>query len=190
MINDFNKILDIFIEDLIPLTNSSINKGNKVFGGFIVKKSDLSLVSIGTNEETKNPLLHGEISTIFNFFDKNITNMKDYYFISSHEPCSLCLSAITWAGFDNFYYLFSYESTKGDFKIPHDLKILSEIFKIKDGKYNFKNNYWQSFSIISEINRLGLHESLSGKILKITEKYNKMSKNYQENKENNKIPLN
>ena len=36
---------------------------------------------------------------------------KIVYFLSSHEPCSLCLSAITFSGFDNFYYLFPYEST-------------------------------------------------------------------------------
>ena len=30
MISKFNKILDIFIDDLIPLTKISINKGNKL----------------------------------------------------------------------------------------------------------------------------------------------------------------
>ena len=128
MLTNFNKILDIFINDLIPLTNISINKGNKIFGAFIVKKLDLSLISIGTNEENKNPLFHGEISTLFNFYEKNFNNTKDYYFISSHQPCSLCLSAITWSGFDNFYYFFPYHETNENFNIPHDLKILEEVF--------------------------------------------------------------
>ena len=100
----FNRILDIFINDLIPQTRLAVKKGNKVFGAFIIKKSDLSLLITGTNNEIANPLYHGEISALFNFFESKKLNPNEYYFISSHEPCSLCLSAITWSGFDNFYY--------------------------------------------------------------------------------------
>ena len=49
MIDKFEKILDIFLNELIPLTKLSISKGNKIFGAFIVKKSDLSVVCLGTN---------------------------------------------------------------------------------------------------------------------------------------------
>ena len=56
-------------------------------------------------------------------------------FLSTHEPCSLCLSAITWAGFDNFHYLFGYVDTRDAFNIPHDLRILSEVFRIENGDY-------------------------------------------------------
>ena len=190
MIVNFSKILDIFIEDLIPLTKISINKGNKIFGAIIVKKSDLSVVCLGTNQETKNPLYHGEISAIFNLYETQYNNTKDYYFISSHQPCSLCLSAITWSGFDNFYYFFPYEDTKDNFNIPHDLKILVEVFKIKQGNYQKNNQYWQSFSIIDEIKKLDHTKELFEKISKIKEEYQKMSEIYQESKINNNIPLN
>ena len=46
---------------------------------------------------------------------------------SSHDISAPPLpfgAAITWSGFDNFYYLFSYTDTKDAFNIPHDLKIL------------------------------------------------------------------
>ena len=44
-------------------------------------------------------------------------------------------SAITFSGFDNFYYLFPYTATNDEFNIPHDLNILKEVFNISDGNY-------------------------------------------------------
>ena len=189
---DYNKILDIFIDNLIPETTIAVEKGNKIFGAFIIKKSDLSLLVTGINNEIINPLYHGEISAIFNFFKSRDLKPKDYYFISSHEPCSLCLSAITWSGFTNFYYFFPYLDTKNKFSIPHDLNIMNEVFKIKKGKYNSNNLYWKSFSIIKEINKISKknNEILNIKINQIYEKYEKLSNLYQKNKNKNDILLN
>ena len=188
---NYNSILDIIIDTLIPETKIAVHKGNKVFGAFIVKKSDLSLVSIGTNNEITNPLYHGEISALFNFFKSKNLNAKDYYFISSHEPCSLCLSAITWSGFDNFYYFFSHNDTKSTFHIPHDLNILQEVFNIKGGEYNKVNSYWKSFSIIDQImeNKDLNKHILIEKIDKIKIFYADLSAQYQDVKISNNIPL-
>ena len=113
MIINYDLILDVFINSLMPLTKKSVENGNKIFGAAIIKKSDYSVEIIGTNNENTNPIFHGEISTINNFFNKkDIEKPNKYLFISSHEPCSLCLSAITWSGFDNFFYFFPYEDTK------------------------------------------------------------------------------
>ena len=65
-----------------------------------------------------------------------------------------------------------------------------EVFKIKDGKYNINNDYWESYSILSEIKRLGIEDSLSDKIYRIKDEYQKMSEIYQKSKIDNKIPLN
>jgi len=187
----YNTILDIFLNNLIPDTKISVSKGNKIFGSFVIKKNNLNLIVTGTNNEMENPLFHGEISTIINFFKLTNLNPKEYLFISSHEPCSLCLSAITWSGFDNFYYFYPYEETKFTFNIPHDLKILKEVFKIDNGEYTKKNNYWQSHSIIKNIKDLQNteNEKLFPKIKEIKKLYEDLSKNYQSVKISNNIPL-
>ena len=186
-----NKVLDIFINDLIPETTMAVEKGNKIFGAFIIKKSDLSLLVTGTNNEITNPLYHGEISAIFNFFKSRDLKPEDYYFISSHEPCSLCLSAITWSGFDNFHYFFPYEDTESTFKIPHDLNILKEVFHINEGNYSKNNEYWKSFSIINQIkeNEDRINHNLFEKIDKIKQLYVELSIKYQNVKISNNIPL-
>ena len=188
---NYNLLLDIFIDTLIPETEIAVQKGNKIFGAFIIKKSDLSIIITGTNNEITNPLYHGEISTLFNFFKIKNLNPKDYYFITSHEPCSLCLSAITWSGFDNFYYFFEYNDTKSSFHIPHDLNILQEVFNIQGGEYNKVNGYWKSFSIIDQIkkNEDSNRHNLIKKIDKIKQLYADLSTQYQNAKISNNIPL-
>ena len=187
----YNKILDIFLNNLIPETKISVSKGNKIFGAFVLDKTDLNLVVTGLNNEIENPIYHGEISTIINFFKLRNLNPKDYLFISSHEPCSLCLSAITWSGFDNFYYLFHYEDTESTFNIPHDLKILKEVFKIDKGQYSKNNTFWQSYSILEEIKELQNSETdkLLAKIKEINKLYEDISNKYQLAKNSNHIPL-
>ena len=38
-----NSILDIIISQIIPLKHLNVKKGNKIFGGAILNKKDLSL---------------------------------------------------------------------------------------------------------------------------------------------------
>ena len=189
-----DRFLDVFKNDILPLTFEGVDLGNKIFGAAIIKKDDYSLVVAGSNNETENPLWHGEINTLKKFYeiDKKIrTSEKNCIFLSSHEPCSLCLSALTFSGFDNFFYLFPYESTSDEFSIPHDLNILKEVFNISNGNYNKKNSYWKSYSINNLIDDLS-----DGKKKKLTESFNNIKKTYidlsnkyQLSKEKNSIPL-
>ena len=189
------KILNIFLNDVLPLTEKGIAKGSKIFGAAIIKKDDLSLVIAETNNEIENPLWHGEIHTLNKFYELDANTRPketDCMFLSSHEPCSMCLSAITFSGFDNFYYLFSYTETNNEFNIPHDLNILKEVFKINDGEYNKENSYWKSQNINLLIENLPLSkkEKILSQLNEIKKKYQTLSNQYQKNKDTNSIPLN
>ena len=194
MSNFYNILISKILNEIIPASKISILKGNKIFGAALLKKNDLSTVLIGTNNEKVNPLYHGEISTIFQYFNLNLNKQikpSECIFLSTHEPCSLCLSAITWSGFDNFYYFFPYNDTKDKFNIPHDLNILKEIFNIKNGSYNKDNIYWKSFSSIEGIKKINnaKKSDLLEKINKISKIYEVFSNIYQNNKKINNIHL-
>ena len=104
----------------------------------------------------------------------------------------MCLSGITFSGFDNFYYVFPYTETNDQFKIPHDLNILKEVFKINDGEYNKENSYWKSQNINLLIEKLPnpKKEKILSQLSEIKKKYQKLSNQDQENKDGNSIPLN
>ncbi len=189
-----NKFSEIFKNNILPLTIKGVDAGNKIFGAAIINKNDCSLVVAETNNETENPIWHGEIHTLKKFYelDKNIRpDEKNCIFLSSHEPCSLCLSAITFSGFNNFYYLFPYQSTSDEFNIPHDLNILKEVFNISEGKYIKENSYWKSYNInmlldeLKDTNKKKLIDSFN----EIKKQYFDLSNKYQSSKEKNFIPL-
>ena len=188
------KSLEIFTKEILPITEKGVSKGNKIFGAAILKKKDLSLVVAGSNNETENPIWHGETHTLKKFYriNKNSRpNEKDCIFLCSHEPCSLCLSAITFSGFDNFYYLFPYEMTSDEFSIPHDLKILKEVFKVNNGEYNKENSYWKSHNIHMLIEKLSSlkKEKFMNQLEEIKKSYIILSNKYQDSKNENFIPL-
>ena len=188
------KCLDIVAKEILPITEKGVSEGNKIFGAAILKKNDLSLVVAGSNNETENPIWHGEIYALKKFYEINKDSRpseKDCIFLCSHEPCSLCLSAITFSGFDNFYYLFPYKITDNEFSIPHDLKILKEVFKVNNGEYNKENSYWKSHSIHMLIEKLSTlkKEKFMNQLEKIKKSYIILSNRYQASKNENFIPL-
>ena len=189
-----NRFVRAFKDEILPLTFEGVNLGNKIFGAAIINKNDYSLVVAGTNNETKNPLWHGEVHTLKKFYEldkKKRPDEKNCIFLSSHEPCSLCLSAITFAGFDNFYYLFPYESTSEEFKIPHDLNILKEVFNVTDGKYIKENSYWKSYAINNLIEQIKTNnkKKLMDAFDQIKKIYVDLSNKYQSSKGESSIPL-
>ncbi len=190
-----DRLLDVIEHDIVPKTAEGVTHGNKLFGAAILRKDDRSLVLAETNNETENPLWHGEIHCLKRFYEMpkaDRPQTRDCIFIATHEPCSLCLSAITWTGFDNFYYLFSHEDSRDSFAIPHDLKILKEVFTLDPGGYNAENAYWKSFGIRRLVRDLPQPERarLEARIDAISKRYDELSGVYQDSKADNDIPLN
>lgn len=189
------RLLDVMEHDIVPKTAAGVAAGNKLFGAAILRKDDLSVVIAETNNEMENPLWHGEVHALKRFYElpkEARPATKDCIFLATHEPCSLCLSAITWTGFDNFYYFFSHEDSRDAFAIPHDLKILKEVFTLDPGGYNKENAFWTGRSLrrmiaaLPEPDRTGL----SARADALAKTYDTLSATYQAQKQDNDIPLN
>ena len=189
------RLLSVIENDILPLTQEGVAAGNKLFGAALLYKSDSSLLLAETNDEMQSPLLHGEMHALKRYHEMDANTRpapSELLFLSTHEPCSLCLSAITWAGFDNFFYLFSHEDSRDAFEIPHDLKILKEVFNVDPGGYNRKNAFWDSYGLqdlveaLPDTERASLQRSIAG----IDEAYKNLSSTYQLGKNENSIPLN
>lgn len=184
------RLLDVIENEIVPLTERGVAAGNKVFGAALLRKSDLSLVIAGTNDETDNPLWHGEINTLRQFYERpERPSTRELIFLTTHEPCTLCMSAITWAGFDNFYYFYSHEDSRDAFAIPHDLVILKELFGLEPGGYRRRNAFWTAYAIDDLIAAVDQPE-LSAQRDRIRRQYDAMSDQYQKSKGDNNIPLN
>lgn len=187
------RLLDVIENDIVPLTRTGVAAGNKVFGAAILRKSDLSLVIAETNNELENPLWHGEVHALKRFYERaEKPDTKDLIFLSTHEPCTMCMSAITWAGFDNLYYFFSHQDSRDSFAIPHDLKILKEVFDLEPGGYRKNNAFWHSAAIADLIAAEDepAKTALKARAERIRNAYADLSETYQSSKDSNSIPLN
>jgi tRNA(Arg) A34 adenosine deaminase TadA len=189
--------------DIIPLTRAGVSSGSKLFGAAILSSTDLSPYTVATNNERASPLLHGEINCIQQFYGVTHPNpatrpnpRDDCVFFATHEPCSLCLSGITWSGFRELYFLFTYEDSRDLFAIPYDIDILEEVFRVRaEGEsdealgqrklYNKTNKFFRARSLtdlVEEIEDASEREHWSAEIDRVKKLYDGLSEVYQEGK--------
>ncbi|KAJ6439746.1 cytidine/deoxycytidylate deaminase family protein [Purpureocillium lavendulum] len=198
-----SKLLSVVETSIVPLTREGVSSGSKVFGAAILSRSgDLKPLTVATNNERVSPLLHGEINCIQQFFTVDFPDpaarpdpRRDCIFFATHEPCSLCLSGITWSGFSEFYYLFTYEDSRDLFAIPYDIEILEEVFRVKGAEtdeqvkqrelYNRSNKFFKGRSLADLVALLddeAERAKWTAEIQRVKALYNSLSETYQEGK--------
>ncbi|CAG7556325.1 unnamed protein product [Fusarium equiseti] len=196
-------LLKTLEQDIVPLTKEGVSSGSKVFGAAILSSATLTPHTVSTNNERASPLLHGEINCIQQFYTQTYPDPKnrpdpreECVFFATHEPCSLCLSGITWSGFKELYYLFTYEDSRDTFGIPYDIEILEEVFRVKtDGEsdealrkrplYNKSNKFFNAKSIgdlVSEIKDEEEKKYWEKEVERVKSLYNALGDEYQKNK--------
>ncbi|MEM9049010.1 MAG: nucleoside deaminase [Pseudomonadota bacterium] len=186
-----SRLLSCLEREILPATEHAVAAGNKIFGAALLRRDSLETVLIGTNNETACPLWHGEVHTIKLWHERlgGRPGPGELLFLSTHEPCSMCLSAIAWAGFPSFHYFFSHEDSRDAFAIPHDLRILAEVFGLRPGGYRRSNAFWNGIAISDLIAAAADRNALQARAEAIRAAYAQLSARYQAGKEGNRIPL-
>ena len=196
-------LLTTIEKDIMPMTARGVSTGSKLFGAAILSRHSPATLTAATNDERTSPLLHGEINCIQKFCTVTYPDPSsrphpraDCLFLATHEPCSLCLSGITWAGFGEILYLFTYEDSRDLFAIPHDINILEQVFRVRaEGEsdaalaarplYNRKNDFFTARSVadvVAEIADEGERKRLEVEVERVKGLYNALSETYQKGK--------
>jgi tRNA(Arg) A34 adenosine deaminase TadA len=195
-----SSLLAVTESSIVPLTRAQVSSGSKLFGAAILSRSTLQPVTVATNNERASPLLHGEINCIQSFFagpKEGRPLTKDCIFFATHEPCSLCLSGITWSGFNEFYYLFTYEDSRDLFGIPYDIDILQSVYQVPSPGdtpeilaakplYNRTNKFFKARSVadvVATIEDATEKAKCTAEVARIKKMYNILSETYQKGKE-------
>lgn len=189
-VGEIRRMLLIIKDEVLPKTNVGVTNGNKVFGAAILN-GKLETVLTETNDETTCPLFHGEIKTIYEWCkiipaSERGPAAQSSIFLSTHEPCCMCISSIVWCGFNTVYYFFPYQITSEQ-GIPHDINTMHELWGVST--YRKQNKYVSTECLTDLI--ANLDDSLPEKeellILQqeLFDIYDKLSSKYHSEKANN-----
>ncbi len=192
---ELNRLLAVIEQDILPKTREGVQNGNKVFGAAILN-SGLEVVHCDTNDETTCPLFHGEMKTIYEWSKKTQAQCRgpeaqESVFLSTHEPCCMCISSIVWSGFRKVVYLFPYSITSEQ-GIPHDINTMHELWGVSS--YRKKNKYCATACLMDLIQQIDTtndaaleakKSSLMEMITRLINEYNTLSEKYHSEKKDN-----
>ena len=152
-IEKIEKMLDVIKDEILPLTEYEVTRGNHVFGGAILRPDTLTSVMVGSNNRVDNPLFHGEIDTLIRFFKLPVRpRPEELVFLATHEPCPMCAAAIAWAGFREIWVLFGAKEMIEDFNMPVDTEMYKELFGLNGVRLD--NKFFKKYSITGAIAEL------------------------------------
>jgi tRNA(Arg) A34 adenosine deaminase TadA len=187
---ELKRMFEVIEKEILPKTQTGNEAGNKVFGASVLN-NDLSTVVTETNAETDCPLFHGEVKCIYEWSkltpaDKRGPKAQESVFLSTHEPCCMCISSILWSGFTKVYYFFPYNVTAAQ-GIPHDIRTMHELWGVNT--YRKTNSFLSTACLIDLVKELpddseDKHE-LEKTIEKLLNAYEKLSNKYHMNKGKN-----
>lgn len=184
------RLLSVIENEVLPKTVQGVAAGNKVFGAAVLdgRTPEMPTVIADTNNETLCPLYHGEVYTIKQW-SETISPVDrpapaDSIFLSTHEPCCMCISSIVWSGFKKIFYFFPYEASR-DQGIPHDINIMQELWQVP--RYAPCNKFCTSVGLLEVIAECEdeVREEFGITVDRITKKYEELSCKYHTEKTNN-----
>lgn len=183
-------MFDIIEKEVLPKTHKGVEAGNKMFGAAILNP-DLSLVCSEANAETDCPLFHGEVKCIFEWSKMTPASERGpkaqaSTFLSTHEPCCMCISSILWSGFNKVYYFLPYNVTAAH-GITHDIKTMHELWGVNT--YRKTNAFMATACLVDLVKDLPDGEEkhdLEKRIEKLLNAYEKLSNKYHMEKGKNK----
>lgn len=113
--DQIRQMYKVIEEEILPLTQEGVAQGNKVFGAAILDANGKCHTQ-ATNAETTCPIFHGEVHCIYQWSqatppEERGKMAQSSIFLSTHEPCCMCISSILWAGFTTLFYFFPYSIT-------------------------------------------------------------------------------
>jgi tRNA(Arg) A34 adenosine deaminase TadA len=128
-----SRMLAVIENEIVPKTRVCVAAGNKVFGAAVLGPELQTLVA-DTNHEMECPLFHGEVYVIQKWAAQTPPALrgpsaKSAVFLSTHEPCCMCIASLVWAGFTKIFYFFPYEATSSQ-GIPYDIDIMHELWRV------------------------------------------------------------
>jgi len=186
---EIKQMLLIIEDEILSKTTGGVSSGNKVFGAAVLKE-DFSLDYAETNAETVCPIFHGEVHCIYQWSKRTPANLRGpiaqkSVFLSTHEPCMMCISSIVWAGFRKVYYFFPYSKTTEQ-GIPHDIQTMHELWGVPT--YRKQNKYCSTACLIELIDKLEEGEEkdeLKAIEKRLTGVYDSLSEKYHTEKASN-----
>lgn len=188
--SEIKQMLLIIENEILSKTMGGVDAGNKVFGAAVLGK-DFSLDYAETNAETTCPLFHGEVHCIYQWSKRVPAETRgpraqNSIFLSTHEPCMMCISSIVWAGFPYVYYFFPYSKTTEQ-GIPHDIQTMHELWGV--ASYRKQNKYCSTACLMELIESLKDGEE-KNELMKIQDRlinvYDSLSEKYHSEKKTNK----
>ena len=91
-----------YMRRAIELANLAVSNGAQPYGALIADPATDTILAEGCNSATEHPIWHGEMAAIQNLSSTGVNVYAvapDLELYTTAEPCSMCMSAISWSGF-------------------------------------------------------------------------------------------